>query len=78
VPPRYNIESDDEEDEVRPLSVAPAPVNFDVKIAGDTPQGKGLLVATGDFARLWAKGADLGEQSAAVYVNNVQVRTRPH
>ncbi|KAF9479796.1 hypothetical protein BDN70DRAFT_878332 [Pholiota conissans] len=75
VPPRYNVESDDEEDEVRPLSVAPAAamLQIDISIKGDIPTGKGLLVATGDVARRWARGADLGEQSAVVYVNKVQI-----
>jgi len=75
VPPRYALESDDEEDEYNPLpstSSAPNPTP-DVEFAGDFPRGRDLIIATGDVAKFWARGADLQEQSGGVYVNEVQV-----
>jgi len=75
VPPRHAIESDEEEDEYNPLhpnSSAPNQVAA-VKILGELPQGRNLIVATGDVAKYWARGADLGEQSGAIAVNNIQV-----
>ena len=79
VPPRHAVESDEEEDEYNPLS-APASQNSkvaDVKITGDTKErnGRSLLVATGDVAKVWARGAKLGEQIGAVLVKGVQVRS---
>ncbi|GLB41105.1 hypothetical protein LshimejAT787_0903200 [Lyophyllum shimeji] len=75
VPPRYAIESDEEEDEYNPLRATPSAPNqvAGVKILGDLPQGRDLVIATGDVAKYWARGADLGEQSGAVAVNNIQV-----
>lgn len=75
VPPRHAIESDEEEDEynpLRPSSSAPNQV-AGVKILGDLRQGRNLVIATGDVAKYWARGADLGEQSGAIAVNNIQV-----
>ncbi|KAH6904323.1 hypothetical protein BKA70DRAFT_1154447 [Coprinopsis sp. MPI-PUGE-AT-0042] len=75
LPPRYAIESD-EEDEFNPLgprttNQAPAPI--EVQIQGNVQPGSPLVIATGQVAGLWAKGADLGEQIAAICVNKVQV-----
>jgi hypothetical protein len=77
VPPRHAIESDEEEDEFNPLpssslSKAPPPT-IDVNIIGQIPLSRGLVVASGDAAKVWAKGAQLGEQSGAVMANGVQV-----
>jgi hypothetical protein len=33
----------------------------------------GLVVATGSIGKYWARGAELGEQVAAVMVNKIQV-----
>ncbi|KAF8066836.1 hypothetical protein FPV67DRAFT_1211773 [Lyophyllum atratum] len=74
VPPRHAIESDEEEDEYKPLRSNSEPNQVaEVKILGDLPQGRNLIVATGDVAKYWARGVDLGEQSGAVAVNNIQV-----
>ncbi|KAK0228981.1 hypothetical protein IW262DRAFT_1354099 [Armillaria fumosa] len=75
VPSRYAIESD-EEDEFNPLQPRPLqdvsePVN--VKIVGSIPTAGKLVVASGDAGRIWARGANLGEQTGAVYVNEVSV-----
>lgn len=50
------------------------PPQVDAKITGSLPQGQALVVATGDAAKLWAKGASLGEQTGAIMLNGVQVR----
>ena len=75
VPPRYAVESDEEEDEINPLPSKPSSqdTTVNVKIAGDLPTGSTVAVATGDVAAFWAKGASLGEQIGAVFVNDVQV-----
>ncbi|KAG6908442.1 hypothetical protein DXG01_004525 [Tephrocybe rancida] len=75
VPPRHAIESDEEEDEYNPLPITGSHldrVNEAKLIPGDLPQGKSLVIATGDIAKYWARGADLGEQSGGGYVNKVQ------
>ncbi|KAH6905770.1 hypothetical protein BKA70DRAFT_1499864, partial [Coprinopsis sp. MPI-PUGE-AT-0042] len=71
LPPRYAIESD-EEDELNPLgpcttNQAPAPI--ELQIQGNVQPGSPLVIATGQVAGLWAKGVDLGEQIAAICVN---------
>ncbi|KZP27712.1 hypothetical protein FIBSPDRAFT_780625 [Athelia psychrophila] len=77
VPPRYAVESDEEEDEYNPLSTsASQPVKeVNVKLTGDIKQRRGrtLVVATGHAAKIWAKGANLGEQIGGALVNGVQV-----
>ncbi|RDB26691.1 hypothetical protein Hypma_005282 [Hypsizygus marmoreus] len=74
VPPRYAIESDEEEDEYNPLRSSSEPNQVaDVKVIGELPQERNIVVATGDVAKYWARGANLGEQSGAVAVNNIQV-----
>lgn len=47
---------------------------INVKFIGDLPQLQSLVIATGDVANFWAKGTDLGEQSGAILVNEIQVR----
>ncbi|KAL0575712.1 hypothetical protein V5O48_006272 [Marasmius crinis-equi] len=75
-PSRYAVESD-EEDEYNPLEQKGAKDNgqnkFEFKIAGSIPTGAPLLAAFGDAGKYWTKGANLGEQSGAIFVNNIQV-----
>ncbi|KAJ6567564.1 hypothetical protein DFH09DRAFT_1155780 [Mycena vulgaris] len=77
VPPRHAVESDDEEDEYNPLQAQPSvpKLPVDVQLVGDLAPipATGLLVATGDLAKFWARGAGLGEQIAAVMVDKIQV-----
>ncbi|KAF7324833.1 Membrane-bound transcription factor site-2 protease-like [Mycena kentingensis (nom. inval.)] len=71
--PRHAIESDDEEDEYNPLNEPTQPIpSVDVQLVGLQPTTT-LLVATGDAAKVWARGANLGEQVGAAYVNKIQV-----
>ncbi|KAK7062569.1 hypothetical protein VNI00_000057 [Paramarasmius palmivorus] len=75
-PSRYAVESD-EEDEYNPLqtgsSKSEEPVEFQIKVVGQSPKSRPLVVAFGDAGKYWAKGAELGEQTGAIMVNNVQV-----
>ncbi|KAF7368956.1 hypothetical protein MVEN_00221900 [Mycena venus] len=76
VPPRHAIESDEEEDEYNPLRPqSNLSTTVDVQLVGSvTPVPvSGLVIATGSVGRYWARGADLGEQIAAVMVNKIQV-----
>ncbi|KAJ7653303.1 hypothetical protein DFH06DRAFT_1205270 [Mycena polygramma] len=76
VPPRHAIESDEEEDEYNPLRPQPSlPTPIDVQLVGTVPPSPatGLIVAAGGVGKYWARGADLGEQIAAVMVNEIQV-----
>ena len=77
-PPRYAIESDDEEDEYNPLSLNTSspndnPSTLSVRILGDLPKGKSLIIATGDGGKYWAKGANFGEQTGTIQANNIEV-----
>ncbi|TDL20528.1 hypothetical protein BD410DRAFT_790749 [Rickenella mellea] len=83
IPPRYAYESDDE-DEFNPFPNQPSklsqsssavPHNVNVKIQlGTAELSVGSLVfASGDAGKTWARGADLGEQVGAAFVENVQV-----
>ncbi|KAF5310007.1 hypothetical protein D9619_010425 [Psilocybe cf. subviscida] len=78
-PPRYAIESDDEEDEVpsaiKQVASASGPQPFDIKLQGPFTQltNKPLLIATGAAGRAYARGASLGEQAGAVGVSGVQM-----
>ncbi|KAJ7595898.1 hypothetical protein C8J56DRAFT_713154, partial [Mycena floridula] len=74
VPPRHALESD-EEDEYNPLkkeeTATPAVA---VRIVGENlKKGTGLVVTTADAGKYWSRGANLGEQWGAVYVNDIQV-----
>ncbi|KAJ6551606.1 hypothetical protein B0H19DRAFT_1158261 [Mycena capillaripes] len=75
VPPRHAIESDEEEDEYNPLRPQPTPTPIDVQLVGSvTPiPAAGLVVVAGSVGKYWGRGADLGEQVAAVMVNKIQV-----
>ncbi|KAJ3839476.1 hypothetical protein F5878DRAFT_616356 [Lentinula raphanica] len=75
-PPRYAIESD-EEDEYNPLqesspagALSPLP---DIKLVGDISLDRPLILASGNAGKYWAKGCSLGEQTGAVYVDETQV-----
>ncbi|KAI0317539.1 hypothetical protein OF83DRAFT_127499 [Amylostereum chailletii] len=74
--PRYALESDDEEDELNPLSQSnnkPAvPLDIQIKCMKESP-GLPLIIAAGDAGKTWARGAKLGEQSGSVFVNNITV-----
>ena len=76
-PSRYAVESD-EEDEYNPLEPRnPKPDeqdSYQIKMTGSISQGSSLLAAFGDAGKYWAKGANLGEQRGAVFVNDIQVR----
>jgi len=75
VPPRHAVESDEEEDEYNPLS-SPSkvpPPSLEVNVLGQFQPNRALVVATGDAAKVWAKGAQLGEQNGAVMANGIQV-----
>ncbi|KAG1717893.1 hypothetical protein EDB19DRAFT_1074764 [Suillus lakei] len=74
LPPRYAIESDDE-DEYNPLTTQRAdqvPI-VTIKIEGQFTPGYPLVIASGPAGDFWADGAGLGEQQGAVFVNNIQV-----
>jgi len=79
VPPRHAVESDEEEDEYNPLSSGarskPKIGDVEVKILGNVEgvEGRKLVIASGEAGKVWARGANLGEQSGAVMVNGVQV-----
>lgn len=73
LPPRYAIESDDE-DEFNPLHPNRSPdPEIKIKITGNVAQNVNLVIATGIAGNTWARGAKLGEQSGQVSVNGVQV-----
>ncbi|KAF9070677.1 hypothetical protein BDP27DRAFT_1292211 [Rhodocollybia butyracea] len=75
-PPRYAVESD-EEDEYNPLSSrseAAAQVSTpEIKIISQAKPKQPLVVAFGEAGKYWAKGCKLGEQSGGIYVDGVQV-----
>lgn len=74
LPPRYAIESDDE-DEYNPLTTQSAdegPI-VNIKIESQIIAGCPLVIASGPAGNFWADGADLGEQQGAIFVNNIQV-----
>ncbi|PPR07881.1 hypothetical protein CVT24_005618 [Panaeolus cyanescens] len=77
VPPRYAIESDEEEDEFNPLSIASSAAKAkappEIKIIGEFKPGADLIFASSEAGKVWGTGADLGEQIGAAYVNNNQV-----
>ncbi|KAF8910325.1 hypothetical protein CPB85DRAFT_683723 [Mucidula mucida] len=75
VPPRYAVESD-EEDEYNPLeqpTQTAAPETADIKVVGDIAKDRPLIIASGDAGKFWARGAHLGEQMGGVYVNTIAV-----
>lgn len=78
VPPRYAIESDEEEDEFNPLShgkVVREPLTINIKGVGPFEVvGNDLIIASGDAGKSWAQGASLEQQRGGVFVNEIQVR----
>lgn len=78
VPPRYAIESDEEEDEFNPLShgkVVRESLTINIKGVGPFEGvGNDLIIAFGDAGRSWAQGASLEQQRGGVFVNEIQVR----
>lgn len=78
VPPRYAIESDEEEDEYNPLShgrIVREPLTIIVRgLEFSERVGHHLIVASGDAGKHWAQGANLEQQRGGVYVNDTQVR----
>ncbi|KAJ8585020.1 hypothetical protein M405DRAFT_745983, partial [Rhizopogon salebrosus TDB-379] len=75
LPPRYAIESDDE-DEYNPLSTrepADAVPAVHTIFEGQFTTGNPLVIVSGPAGRFWVDGADLGEQQGAIFINNVQV-----
>ncbi|KAG6885014.1 hypothetical protein C0993_006539 [Termitomyces sp. T159_Od127] len=75
VPPRYAVESD-EEDEFNPLPTIVSNLDRvnEVKLMPDSvPQGKNLVIVTGDVAKCWVPGANLGMQIGGVYLNKIQI-----
>ncbi|KAF8559472.1 hypothetical protein OG21DRAFT_1453959 [Imleria badia] len=76
-PPRYAVESDDE-DEYNPLSAPtgsdqPPEVTVEFKSIYDIPSKRPLVFASGEAGVSWAKIVNLGEQQAGIYVNNLPV-----
>jgi len=75
LPPRYAIESDDE-DEFNPLIQDGRPhpePEIQVIITGNIPTNVNLIIASGIAGKTWARGADLKEQSGVVSVNGVKI-----
>jgi hypothetical protein len=76
LPPRYAIESDDE-DEYNPLTTQRADqvpiVNIKIELEGQFTAGCPLVIASGPAGEFWAHSANLGEQQGAIFVNNFQV-----
>ncbi|KAG6837024.1 hypothetical protein H0H93_016231 [Arthromyces matolae] len=82
IPPRYVVESDDE-DEYNPLPTTEhqgisyldhvTEVNLVLEPGRQISQEDSLVIATGDVAKYWARGSDLGQQIGAWYVNGVEV-----
>ncbi|KAF5342752.1 hypothetical protein D9757_014510 [Collybiopsis confluens] len=73
-PPRYAVESD-EEDEYNPFQ-QPADGKWsppEIKIVGEIPANRPLILASGHAGKYWAKGCQLGEQIGGVYVDKIQV-----
>ena len=75
LPPRYAIESDDE-DEFNPLNQnrSSAEPEIQVKVTGNIPKNVNLIVASGIAGKTWARGATSEENSGQVFVNGVEVR----
>ncbi|KAI0290932.1 hypothetical protein B0F90DRAFT_464266 [Multifurca ochricompacta] len=75
--PRYAYESD-EEDQLNPLSSGceqkTARVSISIKgLAHSQGTAKAVVIASGQAGNAWARGAQLGEQRAAVLVDNIIV-----
>jgi hypothetical protein len=78
LPPRYAIESDDE-DEFNPLTQITKPQADPIKVhitSAVIHTNVNLIVASGIAGKTWARGADLKEQSGIVSVNGVKVNPK--
>ncbi|KIK80654.1 hypothetical protein PAXRUDRAFT_833399 [Paxillus rubicundulus Ve08.2h10] len=76
-PPRYAVESDDE-DEYHPLSLKtvshrPPHVNVEFRSICEVPSKRPLVVVSGEAGTNWARVANLGEQRVGICVNNLPV-----
>ena len=85
LPPRYAYESDDE-DETDAFRIASEPsletsevnIHFLPPTEGgdDVKKGGALIIASGGIGVAWARGANLGEQTGQINVNNRAVCLR--
>ena len=77
LPPRYAIESDDEDDEFNPLNrntkLTTEKPEIRVNITSGTTTNVNLIIASGIAGKTWARGANLKEQSGIISVNGVKV-----
>ncbi|EAU86778.2 hypothetical protein CC1G_09903 [Coprinopsis cinerea okayama7 len=74
LPPRYAVESDEEDEFNHAPSSSSPPRKIDVAYLGpDVEKGKDLVIASGVAAAVWARGAHLGEQIGAITVNKIQI-----
>ncbi|KAG9311324.1 hypothetical protein JVU11DRAFT_8422 [Chiua virens] len=76
-PPRYAVESDDE-DEYNPLSprtgsAQPSEVKVEFKSIYDIPSKKPFVFVSREAGVSWARIVNLGEQQAGIYVNSFPV-----
>lgn len=77
-PPRYAVESDDE-DEYNPLSPPsgsdqPPEVKVEFKSIYDIPSKRPLIFASAEAGLSWAKIVNFGQQQAGIYANNLPVQ----
>lgn len=72
-PPRYTIESDDE-DEYNPQSrTSDNLADVVIRFSDQIPSGLPLVYVSGDAGQAWTRGVLLGEQKGAIYVDEEQV-----
>ncbi|KIJ60723.1 hypothetical protein HYDPIDRAFT_160371 [Hydnomerulius pinastri MD-312] len=76
-PPRYAVESDDE-DEYNPVSPKTASdqtpdVTVEFKSIYAIPSKLPLVLASGEAGAVWARGANLGQEMVGLFVNKIQV-----
>lgn len=77
LPPRYAIESDDE-DEFNPLNHQNTKhPEIQVTITTKIPTNVNLIIASGIAGKIWARGANLKEQFGIISVNGVKVILNP-
>jgi hypothetical protein len=67
------VESDDEDELVTDSAQITVP-QYVFTITGATNDNKPLILASGDVAKFWARGAGLGEQVGGISVDDIQVR----
>lgn len=78
LPPRYAIESDNE-DEFNPQYGKPTTEEPEIQVTISTkiPTNVNLIIASGIAGNTWARGANLKEQSGIISVNGVKVTLNP-